>query len=65
MSERSLFARLNRPVDSRSQRGILSRGKNVYRAGFHSPTNSNARMSRSDLIKASKERLLRRGNRTS
>jgi hypothetical protein len=61
---RSIFSRLNRPVDSRSTQGILSRGKNVYRAGFHSPTNKNAQMTRSDMIKASKERLLRRGSRT-
>jgi hypothetical protein len=61
---KSLFDRLNRPVDSRSKQGILSRGKNVYRAGFHNPTNKHGQMTRSDMIKASKERLLRRGRRT-
>jgi len=63
MNDRSIFSRLNRPVDSRSTQGILSRGKNVYRAGFHSPTNKKTQMTRSDLIKASKERLMKRARR--
>lgn len=34
-----IFRRMIRPVDARSKMGIMSRGENIYRGGFNSPSN--------------------------
>lgn len=47
----SLFRRLVRPMDARGPRGVMSRGKPVYRGGFTSP-----KPRQNDLQKLVKER---------